>query len=178
MSASTDFVVFPAAPGDAGALGQVYVQAWRETYPGMLSQTYLDGMSAAVHARRFWRQLARPSGRDVLLAAEDRRGLVGYAAGSVGADGAAEIHTLYLIRRAQGCGLGRRLMTDAVRVLKAQGAKSLVIWVLTDNIPARRFYERLGGRAVAQKVDKGPGGDTRQTAYAWSDLEALTRVAS
>ena len=178
MSKLTEFIVVPAAPGDAGALGQVHVQAWRETYPGMLPQPYLDGMSAAAHARRFWRQLVRPTGREVLLAAEDGRGLVGYAAGAVAADATAEIQTLYLIRRAQGVGLGRRLMTDATRVLKAQGATSLVIWVLTANAPARQFYERLGGRIVRQKEEPGPGGVNRQTAYAWSDLEGLTAVSS
>src|ERR1700721_2317122 len=62
---------------------------------------------------------------------------VGYVSGALlkgdgrGAD--AEVFTLYVVRAAQGVGVGRALLKASARVLRAEGAKSLMIFVLSRN---------------------------------------------
>ena len=46
-----------------------------------------------------------------------------------------------------GHGVGRALMEHAVAELTADRFAPLVLWVLEDNLQARRFYERQGFRA-------------------------------
>jgi len=160
--------ICPAGPGDAGDLARVHVQAWRETYPGLLPQAYLDNLSVPRHAR-LWRGRLM-STREVTLAAEDADGVVGYCSGGesrIPGDGGAEISTLYVLRRAQGAGLGRRLLTDTARVLAARGAASLVIWVLRDNTPARGFYEHLGGKLDGARMETVGGRLIPSVAYRW-----------
>jgi ribosomal protein S18 acetylase RimI-like enzyme len=173
------FVVFPAGPSDAEDLARVHVTSWRETYRGLLPDAFLARMSEAGHARRFARALLRPGPDDVTLAAADRSGLVGYAAGGPSrtrTPGEAEIATLYVLRQHQGHGLGATLMTDAARALAARGATSLMISVLRDNIKARGFYEHLGGQAEAPRQEPGPGGALLyEVAYRWPDISQLTR---
>lgn len=167
------YVLFPAGPSDAEALAQVHVASWRETYRGLLPDAYLDRMSVPAHARRWRRSLLAPPPGAVTLAAADRGGLVGYAAGGPSryqVEGEAEIHTLYVLRRAQGQGLGRRLLSDTARVLADNGAKSLMISVLRDNHAARAFYEHLGGIADAPRPEPGPGGVLQEVAYIWDDI--------
>ena len=53
-----------AKPGDAGALGALHCQAWRETYPGLLPAAMLQGLSPEKSAARF----AQEGCRDMLLA--------------------------------------------------------------------------------------------------------------
>ena len=48
---------------------------------------------------------------------------------------------------AQGRGIGRALMADALETLAARGWRHAVLWVLADNAHARRFYERGGWAA-------------------------------
>ena len=171
------FVVFPAGPSDAEDLARVHVTSWRETYRGLLPDAYLARMSEVAHARRFARALATPGPDEVILAAADRSGMIGYAAGGpsrTGTPGEAEIATLYLLRAAQGQGLGRRLMVDAARALAARGATSLLISVLRDNLKARGFYEHLGGEAQAARREPGPGGQLLyEVAYRWRDIRRL-----
>jgi ribosomal protein S18 acetylase RimI-like enzyme len=160
--------ISPAGPGDAGDLARVHVQAWRETYPGMLPRAYLEGMSVERHARLWRRRLM--SSEEVTLAAEGAEGLVGYCSGGVWRgreDGLAEITTLYLLRHAQEAGLGRRLLGDTARVLAARGALSLVIWVLRDNDRARGFYEHLGGKLDAARGERVGGATIPSVAYRW-----------
>lgn len=172
------FVIFPAGPADAEALASVHVTSWRETYAGLLAPAFLARMSEPGHGRRFARALARPGAGDVTLVAANRHGLVGYAAGGPSRSatpGEAEVATLYILRQAQGAGLGGRLMGQIARALVAGGATSLMVSVLRDNIRARGFYEHLGGQAEQPRQEPGPGGGLLfEVAYRWPDIRALT----
>ena len=176
-SVDSRFVIFPAGPADAEALAQAHVASWRETYQGLLPDAYLARMSVPAHARRFAHQLLKPGADDVTLAAADRSGIVGYAQGGPSrrrVPGEGEIATLYLVRAAQGHGLGGRLLTQSARALAAHGATSLVISVLRDNVAARGFYEHLGGRAETARQEPGPGGALfYEVAYHWPDIGVL-----
>jgi ribosomal protein S18 acetylase RimI-like enzyme len=173
------FVVFPPGPTDAEELARVHVTSWRETYKGLLPAAFLARMSEADFTRRFRRALSRPGPSDVTLAAGDRYGLVGYASGGPsrrGVAGEAEIAVLYILRAAQGDGAGRALMAETAQALQANGARSLMISVLRDNIRARGFYEHLGGQPDPPRQEPGPGGRLLyEVAYRWPDIAVLTR---
>jgi GNAT superfamily N-acetyltransferase len=177
MERLAEAIIVPAGPGDAAALAEVHVRSWRETYPGLLPETYLQRMSPRLYARRWRRQLSHAHAGQVVLAAETTRGLVGYCAGAVAEDGRnGEVFTLYVIGTAQGAGLGARLLRNAGRVLQAQGARALKVWVLNGNARACGFYDHLGGVPVDERDVSGWGGGLRETLYRWSDLGVLTRV--
>jgi ribosomal protein S18 acetylase RimI-like enzyme len=171
------FVVFPAGPSDAEELARVHVTSWRETYRGLLADAFLARMSEPGFTRRFRRALTNP-GSGITLAAADRYGLVGYAQGGPSrrdTAGEAEIATLYVLRQAQGQGLGKRLMSETARALAANGATSLMISVLRDNIRARGFYEHLAGEPETARQEPGPGGRLLyEVAYRWRDIRTLT----
>jgi ribosomal protein S18 acetylase RimI-like enzyme len=165
--------ISPAGPADAVALARIHVETWRETYAGILPDAYLQRMSSGLHEHRWRQRLA--STREATLAAEGRGGLVGYVSAeqsrSVRAISEAEITTLYVLRRAQGLGLGRELFTAAARVMAARGASSLVLWVLRDNVNARGFYERLGGRRDDVGNEYVGGAVVASVLYRWPDLK-------
>lgn len=171
------FVTFPAGPADAEDLARVHVQAWRETYKGLLPDAFLARMSEPGFTRRFGRELREPRGV-VTLAAADRYGLVGYASGGASrgqTEGEAEIALLYVLRKAQGRGVGRELLMRMAKALAAEGATSLRLSVLRDNMAARGFYEHLGGLPEPARQEPGPGGRLLfEVAYRWNDIAALT----
>lgn len=176
MQRLDDVFIVPAGPGDALELARVHVRAWRETYAGLLPAAYLDRMEARLHARRWRSQLTTAYAGDLVLAAEGRRGLVGYAAGRLveGAP-AAEVFTLYVVRDAQGRGLGRALLASAARAFADRGATVLQLWVLNGNTSARAFYAHLGGAVIDERVARGWGGGLRESAYQWNDIKTLMR---
>jgi len=170
------YMITPAGPGDALALARVHVAAWRETYPGMLPQPFLDRMSPEIYAARWTPRLLQ--GDEITLAAEGRDGLVGYASGDTmprrgPASADAEITTLYVLRRAQGEGLGRALMRGLARTLAAKGAGSLVIWVLRDNLRARGFYAAMGGVYAGERMERVGGWSVPSVGYRWGDIGVI-----
>lgn len=177
MEGLLDYAISPAGPADAAALGQVHVSSWRETYPGLLPQAALARMSPRIHAHRFARELTHAQAGQVTLLAEGADGAVGYVSGALlkgdGRAADAEVFTLYVLRSAQRAGVGRGLLRGAARVLRAEGARSLMLFVLTGNERARGFYERMGGEAFAEVASQGWGEGLTETAYRWPDITAL-----
>jgi GNAT superfamily N-acetyltransferase len=54
----------------------------------------------------------------------------------------------------QGRGVGRALMVHALTSMRSRGWRRAVLWVLRDNIHARRFYERGGWRPTGVSRDE------------------------
>lgn len=168
-------MIVPAGPGDAAALGEVHVRAWRETYRGLLPAAYLERMNPQLHARRWRGQLRAARPDDVVLAAEGRRGLVGYCAGQLLPEAAAgEVFTLYVLRAAQRRGVGRALLRAAALTFAARGAAALQLWVLDGNDRAAAFYTHLGGVDGPSRAVRGWGGGLTETLYRWPDIAVLT----
>ena len=173
MQSRLDFNIVPAGPGDAAGLAQVHVQSWRETYPGIVAARHLERMSIPAYARRWQTRLMELD--EVVLVAEGADGLVGFCSGDLdrrnGAEpGEAEVHTLYVLKSAQGLGLGRRLITGAIRALAARGATAVTVGVLRENRAARAFYEQLGGALAGDHVELVGGTSVWAVDYRWEDL--------
>ena len=141
-------VVRPAAPDDAAAIAHVHVTSWQTTYPAMVPQPVLDRLSID-RRREFWvSRLADPDTRTWVAE------LDGEVVGFVGTNildrpdmpRTGELESIYLLAEARGKGIGTRLMDAAVEDLAERNLDSVILWVLTDNAPARGFYERAGWR--------------------------------
>ena len=164
----------PAVIEDAPAIAQVHVESWKTTYKGILPEIVLDQLSV-LDRTRFWSEtLTEPPARFLMLVACDDSGtIVGFACGGVertdklGCDG--ELYAMYLLESSQRRGLGRLLLRQFVRELRSTGFHSMAVWVLARN-PARKFYEALGGKFIAeQQIERG-GESHLEIAYGWSDL--------
>ena len=168
--------VRPARPGDAAAIAAVHVSAWRSAYAGLLPDRYLSGLSETRHAAQ--QLTAILSGHAVFVAEAEGR-VVGYC--SVGrarrsgiADG--EVETLYVADDWRERGFGRALLCAGAGRLLGIGCGSLFLWVLEGN-PARWFYERMGGKAVARSITPVGGRGFEQVAYAWAPIGQLLQRA-
>ena len=179
-----------ARPTDAAAIGAVHVAAWRTTYPSLLPNDFLTGLSPRRQAAHYESAIrnglgvhvATASGPDVAPAGGPPR-VVGFVTsgpvrpGGAGLLGEGEIETLYVLDDWREHGLGRRLMRAAAAHLAASGCKSAFVWVLRDN-PSRWFYVRLGGRPAAEATVRLAGTALVQIAYVWPAIEKLEQEAS
>lgn len=177
MAITEPMVIRRARPGDARGIAEVHVAAWRETYRGIVPDAYLDSLS--VDGREaMWRRLEAPDARSFAFVAVDGSGrIVGFANGGPRRDGpeeyAGELYAIYLPREAQGRGVGRRLASAVARELAARGMRSMLLWVFRDNLPARRFYEALGGTLMTSQQFEIEGRTMTEVSYGWLDTAAL-----
>ena len=166
-----------ALPSDAPAIGRVHVESWRETYRGVVPDRLLDSLSAVVRAAMWQGALDREPPVLLFVAQLAGGNLVGFAGGGARRGSApphdAEVYAIYLLRAARHGGCGRRLMAALAAALHARGFRSLCLWVLRENAPARDFYERLGGRVVGERTEMDNGHEFEEVAYGWDSLDSL-----
>lgn len=62
------------------------------------------------------------------------------------------IQDIHVIERLRGCGLGRALLLEAVRIGDKEGCTHLRLSVDTNNHRARAFYEHMGLKACDDEV--------------------------
>ena len=174
-----------ARPSDAIAIGAVHVAAWRSAYPGILPDHFLARLSIPRQAAHYDAAIrasaavfvAAASGTDVPSGSGSR--IVGFATAGRARGGEfarqlgeGEVETLYVLDDWRDRGIGRKLMRAAAGHLAEIGCKSCYLWVLRDN-PSRWFYQRLGGRPVAEAMIQFAGQKVPQTAFVWDPIERL-----
>lgn len=166
-----------ATPDDADAIERVRTDTWRATYRGLMPDAVLDALGYD-GSRRRQQMAAMPADRFALVAEHDGL-LVGFAYGgsSRGEEPAhpGEIYAIYVLPSHQGHGHGSALTRRGASELLARGWRGMLIWVLRENHPSRRFYERMGGRHLRDRdTDREIAGVTiTESGYAWDDVSGL-----
>ncbi len=176
-----------ARTSDAVSIGAVHVATWRSAYAGILPDRFLARMSVPRQAAHYDAAIrsatavfvAAASGADVPPGSGSR--IVGFATaarartgGDIGGRRLAEgeVETLYVLDDWRDRGVGRKLMRAAGAHLAETGCKSCFVWVLREN-PSRWFYQRLGGKPVAEAMIQFAGQKVPQIAFVWDPIERL-----
>ncbi|MFG2353139.1 GNAT family N-acetyltransferase [Streptomyces sp. NPDC048521] len=139
----------PMALADCERVSEIRIRGWRHAYQGIVPRSFLDGLSLAADAERRRVRFAQGDGSVVNLVAERGGEILGWAAHGPYRDGEArtgdaELYAIYVDPAHLGGGIGRALLTEAVG--QCSPYPRMYLWVLRDNSPARRFYERAGFR--------------------------------
>lgn len=163
-------------PADAGVIAAVNLACWRETYEGSAPAELMATLSLEERVRHWSAIFSGASPQTVFLAFAEDGSPTGFSSSRPHADilgrlgHGGEISAIYLLQRAQRRGVGRRLMSVTAEDMWARGMKWASLCVLRDNLPARRFYEALGGRRIgASKLSRG----VPQIVYGWRDVRRL-----
>ncbi len=171
---------------DAAAMARVSVESYRAAHRDQIPEKSLMQFTYE-ESERNWARTIRELGeaeerQEYIYVAESDEGLIiGVAMG--GPEGShhplytGEIYFLYLLPEYHRRGIGRLLTMRIVERLVEQEMHALLIRVLKANIPARRFYEALGGHLVpdVEEQFEERGAVLIQVAYGWRDVSVLLR---
>ena len=172
------------SPDDAHALAVMHIASWHETYTGLLPDKILSSLSVESRAAAWSKILLEPATTHstVVFLAEHQETIIGF--GSCGAqrteslkekgyDG--EISGVYVLRELQKRKIGTKLFRSMSSDLIRRGFKAAALWVLRENLRARRFYEHYGGKVISERDDVRDGVVLVELSYGWLDLRELDR---
>jgi ribosomal protein S18 acetylase RimI-like enzyme len=164
-----------AGPEDAAGIARVHVATWRTAYRGLLPDDFLASLNESAYSERWRRTLSGAADR--VYVAENADAVIGFASGGkerAGEGGySGELYAIYVLSEAQGHGHGRRLVQAVVGGLRELGLPNMIVWVLRDNMPARRFYEGLGGTYVREQPITIGSTLLQEVAYGWPSLDGV-----
>jgi GntR family transcriptional regulator len=134
-----------AEPHDSEALANVFIDAWRGAYRGIVDDTVIDALQHG-DITSWMRNLIANTAARTLVAEAVTGDVVGFVRFGDEAEEAAvgHIFALYVSTGASGKGVGRQLLERAIEELDPRGTRPISLWVFERNDRARRLYEAAG----------------------------------
>lgn len=120
----------------------IYAKSWKAAYNGIIPQKYLDDLSLEhwvpfLENSPFQNFLLQDNG--VFVATSSLA-----AARGTKYDGYGEIVSIYVLPEYFRSGYGKFIFNCMTENLRSMGFTKICLWVLEENLNARRFYEKMG----------------------------------
>ena len=148
---------------DLPDLAAIHAQAWRETYPGLLPDEFIDRMTSPERLATLWKAVLERDDVQVAIIPG-----AGFAAMGPQRDAElsstgypSELLSLHLLRHEHGRGLGREL------VLHLKPQEAFTAAVLESNARAIGFYQKCGGKIIGKKSERIGEKEVVDLIYAW-----------
>ena len=143
---------------DRRIVGKIYEDSWKYTYKEILPQEYLDSLSAEQWAHK----LDNPNRYSLVVELDGK--IIGTASYGESRDveyiGQGEIYSIYLLPRYMGKSYGKQLINAVIDQLQILDYKNIFLWVVENNLGARRFYEKVGFTRSGKIKEVEMGGKT------------------
>lgn len=169
-----------ATAADAEAIAAIHVAAYDETYRGIAPPEVFEGLTLERRTAQWRRFFAEPPPDAVAFLIEQDGEAAGFGSNGIDRSGASPIgwiKAVYLLKRAQGRGLGLAMMATLAEDLATRGVREVRLDVAVGNDHAEAFYQRLGGRLLSSQVDPGPIWKSPTRTYGWDDAAILAAAA-
>ena len=158
-----------ASFNDIPNIACIHVDAWLDTYRGIIPDEYLDQLTYQKRAEQH-QKLMSDERKCLFVAEDEKEGVVGFVIGGdergVLDDFDAEIYAIYLKKSFHGQGIGKKLILTIGQFLKSKHYKKCLVWVLTQN-PNIYFYSKLGAQKVSNRHIEVAGKPLPEVGYGW-----------
>jgi ribosomal protein S18 acetylase RimI-like enzyme len=164
-----------ASKQDIEGIAKVYVDGWKTTYQGLVSDQYLDELSYKKAEKR-WNAFLDNENEPFMYVAMNSEGkIVGFASGRSIEEKhfTGELYALYLLQDCRGLGVGKQLVSAVARHFKESGIHSILVWVMEKNKVGTGFYKRMGGTEYIRRTSTFGETVVDDVAYGWNDISLL-----
>jgi GNAT superfamily N-acetyltransferase len=164
------FAIREATELDAIGIARAHTSSWLTSYRGILPDRVLDRIDVGqrVETRR---RILRDRSVFQLVAYDQTHGdIVGFCDAGPSrrhVPFAGELYAIYLVQHAKRFGLGQQMIERVQAWLLAHAMPSMIVWVLDNNLHARRFYEAMGGRPASRIQTRVGGFPVTEQSYVW-----------
>ena len=139
---------------DVKDVSHVITIAWNETYRGIVSDDFLDGLylNELERANNSYNNFNDNDNHQFVLEVDSK--VVGYMnVGESDVSDCGEIHALYIINGYKGYGYGKKLIEVGIKELKSIGYNKMIIGCLDKN-KSNEFYKHIGGKLIETRIFK------------------------
>lgn len=144
----------PAAVGDAISIGNLIVAAWQQAYADLIPTSFLEQLdprdiatkwqAGSASAREF-RRVVSVGGRVVAACSG------GPARATASNPDLAELYSINVHPEYWGKGIGSVLLLCAQSAMIENDFSCAILWVLSDNARAQRFYSKAGWHPTGEE---------------------------
>ena len=147
------------------------ISGWRAAYKGMIDDEYLENMN--VEKKIKMREKDYKETR--FIVAEINNEIVVFCRYTDNMEKTletpevdCELRALYVKPEVKHNGIGKKMFQYAVNEFKNMGKTKMVLWCLKDNVLARKFYEKMGGKIIKERLIHIGNRDYEEVAFEYN----------
>jgi GNAT superfamily N-acetyltransferase len=139
---------------DAPQVADISMRAWQSAYKGIMPDSILDNIDVKKREENWANGFTTLPDLIRTVAVDDTNRVLGYTTGSkcrdIQAPENGELWAIYVDPQLVGNGIGKVLINDFKIRMKHAGFSKMYVWVLEENLSARKFYEKHDGKLFKQ----------------------------
>ena len=146
----------------------IQIRAWRTAYKGIIDDNYLANMNPEEKIK----MREKDYNENKFIVAEINNEIVGFCRYTDNINKTPEIleadcelRALYVKPEVKHNGIGKKMFQYAVNEFKNMGKTKMVLWCLKDNVLARKFYEKMGGKIIKERLIHIGNRDYKEVAF-------------
>ena len=138
---------------DCEAIAKLITVCWNDTYRGLVSDDFLDGLykNEEDRIKNSYEKFDENDNHQFVLEVDGK--VVGWM--NIGDSDEeseyGEIHAIYILNEYKGFGYGRKLVEEGIKEIKSMGFKQMIIGCLDGN-KSNEFYKHIGGKFIKQRM--------------------------
>ena len=174
LGKADDYIIRKNELKDQAQMARIKIDGWRTAYDKIIAAKYLNELDYDAQTQRYISSFEEY--KDLVLVAVRNDEVLGYSCFSLYDKTGkydSELVSLYVKKEEAGRGIGSNLLIETAKELLEQGKHNMIVWCLSDNLNAIKFYEALGGVNVETKNAK-IGDDYYKEIGFYFDLETIT----
>jgi ribosomal protein S18 acetylase RimI-like enzyme len=169
---SSGFSVRDATAEDLEPVNDIKVRNWADTYASLLEPAVLHPfLDRDAQLAELTLEFSQP-GTLLVVAVDESGDVVGFALAFLDNEPEPWLESLHVLREFRGSGIGTLLMRGTAERVMARGYSSMRLGVISGNVAAGRFYERLGGKMIGLEPVSWAQGVAHEV-YRWANLASL-----
>lgn len=150
-----DYIIRKNELKDQEQMAHIKIDGWKNAYDKIIASKYLNSLDYEKQTERYIASFDEY--KDLVLVAVRDDEVLGYSCfhfedKSGNCD--SELVSLYIKPNEIGKGIGTNLLKETAKELLSKGKKNMILWCLSENVDAIKFYEKLGGKIIIQKDAK------------------------
>lgn len=155
LTKGEDYIIRKNELKDQAQMARIKIDGWRTAYDKIIASKYLKQLNYEEQTKRYMNSFEEY--RDLVLVAVRGEEVLGYSCFSLEDKSGkydAELVSLYIKKEESNRGIGSNLLIETAKELLSKGKKNMIVWCLSDNTNAIKFYQGLGGNMVETKTAK------------------------
>ena len=155
LTDKNDYIIRKNELKDQEQMAKIKIDGWMNTYDRIIASKYLKTLDYKKQTERYIASFDEY--KDLVFVAVKGEEVLGYSCFHYyDKDGKfdSELVSLYIKQEHQGKKIGTNLLKETAKELLSKGKNNMIIWCLSENKDAIKFYEKLGGKKVIEKDAK------------------------
>lgn len=173
LEKGADYIIRFNRIEDQAQMARIKIDGWKNAYDKIIESKFLNKMDYEEQKQRYFRSFEEY--KDSVLVAVKGNEVLGYSCFEVKERSVkydSELVSLYIKNEYKGHGIGTDLFIETTKQLLSQKKRNMIIWCLSQNENAIKFYEKMGGVVTEKKIVKIGEKEYEEIGF-YFDLEQL-----